>query len=255
VPFETFVASPLRLKLLCSSSGSEAIVIKAVIFDVDGTLVNTVDLHAESWQDAFKHFGFYIPYEKVRHQIGKGGDQLMPVFLSKEELDSYGKQIEEYRSQLYLSEYISRARPFPKVRELFERIKADGKKIALASSAKEEELDAYKNLLKIEDLVEGETNADEVEKSKPHPDVFDAALEKVGRPSAEDVIIIGDTPYDAQAAGKLKLHTIGLLCGGFPEEELRAAGCIEIFRDPADLLARYEESSIRNSVAKRSARR
>jgi HAD superfamily hydrolase (TIGR01549 family) len=218
--------------------------IKAVIFDIDGTLVDSVDLHAKAWQETFKHFGRDVPYEEVRHQIGKGGDQLMPVFFSKEELDQFGKEMEEYRSKLFKNEYLPRVRPFPKVRELFERIKADGLKIALASSAKEEELQEYKKIAHIEDLVEEETSADDTDKSKPHPDIFEAALSLLGDVSAREAVVVGDTPYDAQAAGKIGLRTIGVLCGGFPESELRAAGCIEIYDGPADLLARYDESII-----------
>jgi phosphoglycolate phosphatase-like HAD superfamily hydrolase len=132
------------------------------------------------------------------------------------------------------------------VRELFERIKADDKRLALASSAKEEELAVYKRIAHIEDLVEEETSADDAEKSKPHPDIFQAALEQLGSPPADEVLVIGDTPYDAEAAGKLKLGTLGVLSGGFPERELRAAGCIAIYDDPADLLARYEETVLRS---------
>ncbi|HYX42908.1 MAG TPA: HAD family phosphatase, partial [Pyrinomonadaceae bacterium] len=110
--------------------------IKAVIFDIDGTLIDSVDLHARAWQEAFKHFGREIPYEQVRHQIGKGGDQLMPVFFTKEELDEFGNELEKYRGDLYKREYLPRVRAFPKVRALFERIRADGKQIALASAAK-----------------------------------------------------------------------------------------------------------------------
>lgn len=219
--------------------------IRAVIFDIDGTLVDSVDLHAQAWQEAFKRFGREIPYQDVRHQIGKGGDQLMPVFFSKEELDRFGEELEKYRGDLYKREYLPRVRGFPKVRELFERIKADGKRIALASSAKEDELETYKKVARIEDLVEKETSADDADKSKPHPDIFEAALEQLGDIAPDEAIVVGDTQYDAQAAGKLNLRTIGMLCGGFPEEELREAGCIAIYRDPADLLARYDDSIIR----------
>ena len=220
--------------------------IRAVIFDIDGTLVDSVDLHAQAWQEAFKRFGREIPYQDVRHQIGKGGDQLMPVFFSKEELDRFGEELEKYRGDLYKREYLPRVRGFPKVRELFERIKADGKRIALASSAKEDELETYKKVARIEDLVEKETSADDADKSKPHPDIFEAALEQLGDIAPDEAIVVGDTQYDAQAAGKLNLRTIGMLCGGFPEEELREAGCIAIYRDPADLLARYDDSIIRH---------
>ena len=218
--------------------------IEAVIFDIDGTLVDSVDFHARAWATAFRKFGREVSFEDVRKQIGKGGDQLMPVFFSKDELENFGDEMEEYRGRLYKREYISRVRAFPRVRELFERVQKDGKRIALASSAKEDELKMYKQIARIDDLVETETSADDAEKSKPHPDIFEAALKSLGDVDASRAIVIGDTPYDAEAAGKINLRTVGLLCGGFPEADLRSAGCLEIYRDPADLLARYDESII-----------
>jgi HAD superfamily hydrolase (TIGR01549 family) len=218
--------------------------LKAIIFDIDGTLVDSVDLHARAWQEAFRHFGREVEFEKIRHQIGKGGDQLMPVFFSAEELERFGEEMEKFRGDIYKREYISRVRAFPQVRELFERIRRDGKRIALASSAKRDELKVYKELARITDLIEEETSADDAEKSKPHPDIFEAALAALGDVRADEAIVIGDTPYDAEAAGKINLRTIGVLCGGFPEAELRAAGCTDIYRDPADLLARFDASPL-----------
>src|SRR5688572_31724390 len=113
-----------------------SISVMAIIFDIDGTLIDSVDLHAQAWQLAFKHFGRDIPFEKVRKQIGKGGDQLMPVFFTRKELDEFGDDIEEFRGKVFKREFLPRVRPFPKVRELFERILAHGKKIVLGSSAK-----------------------------------------------------------------------------------------------------------------------
>jgi HAD superfamily hydrolase (TIGR01509 family) len=217
--------------------------IKAVIFDIDGTLVDSVDLHAQAWKEAFKHFGKDIPFEMVRHQIGKGGDQLVPVFFSREELEEFGEQLEEFRGELFKSDFLKRVRPFPEVRELFLRVKDDGKKIALASSAKEDELKIYKELTHIEDLVAEETSSDDVEKTKPHPDIFAVALDRLNV-NADEAIAVGDTPYDAEAAGKLGLRTIGMLCGGFTGRELLSAGCIELYEDPADLLSRYGDSAI-----------
>lgn len=218
--------------------------IKAVIFDIDGTLVDSVDLHAQAWKEAFKQYGKDVPYQQVRRQIGKGGDQLMPVFFSREELEEFGEEMEEYRSKIYKRDYLPRVRAFQGVRELFMKIKEDGKRIALASSAKEEELKVYKKIAQIEDLIEGETSADDAERSKPYPDIFKAALEQLNDVSAAEAIVVGDTPYDAEAAGKLRLRTIGVRCGGFPEEELLAAGATTIYEDPADLLAHYDETII-----------
>jgi HAD superfamily hydrolase (TIGR01549 family) len=216
-------------------------VIKAVIFDIDGTLVDSVDFHAKAWQRTFERFGREVAFEEVRQQIGKGGDQLLPVFFSRAELDDYGEELEKYRGELYKREYLPRVLAFPRVRELFERIRDDGKRIALASSAKEDELGAYKKIARIEDLVEEETSADDADKSKPHPDIFQATLARLGDVEPADTVVVGDTPYDAEAAMKANLPTIGVLCGGFPEDQLRAAGCVRIYRDPADLLANYDQ--------------
>ena len=218
--------------------------ITVVIFDIDGTLVDSVDLHAEAWAVTFAKYGKQIDVNTVRRQIGKGSDQLLPVFFSPAELSQFGKQLEQERSALFKRDYLPRVKAFPQTRELCERIKQDGKQIALASSAKEDELKVYKQLARVADLLTGETSSEDVAQSKPHPDIFAAALKQVGNPPAEDTIVVGDTPYDAQAAGKIQLRTIGVLCGGWREEALRQAGCVAIYRDPADLLAHYDTSPL-----------
>lgn len=223
--------------------------LKAVIFDIDGTLVDSVDLHAQAWQEAFRHFGHDIPYEQVRHQIGKGGDQLMPVFLAPHELRRYGSELDRYRSELFKRDYLPRVRAFPWVRELFQRIRSVGLRIALASSAKGDELAAYKRVARISDLVEEQTSADDAAHSKPYPDIFAAALGRLRNVNADEAIAVGDTPYDAEAAGKLGLRTVGVLCGGFAKAELRAAGCVAIYRNPGDLLARFAESPLAETAA------
>ena len=218
--------------------------IKAVIFDIDGTLVDSVDLHARAWQEAFAKFGHSIAYAALRSQIGKGGDQLIPVFLSKQEQEHYGEELDEYRGKLFKAKYLSHVKPFPRVRELVQRVKDDGKQIALASSAKEEEVDVYKRLAHIEDLIEQQTSADDAERSKPHPDIFQAALARLHDVSATEAVTIGDSPYDAIAAKKLKMTSIGVLSGGFPEQDLRAAGYDAIYRDCAELLEKYDNSML-----------
>jgi phosphoglycolate phosphatase-like HAD superfamily hydrolase len=217
--------------------------IEAVIFDVDGTLVDTVDQHAAAWQRTFAHFGHDIGFAAIRSQIGKGGDQLMPVFLPRNEIERRGKDIEDYRKALFTRDYLPHVRGFPKVRDLFKRILAEGKRIALASSAKGDELIAYKTAADIVDLVDEETSSDDAERSKPHPDIFQAALARLEL-APGSAVVVGDSPYDAEAAGKAGMQTIGVLCGGFPEADLRKAGAAQIYRDPADLLANCERSLI-----------
>lgn len=215
--------------------------IKAFIFDVDGTLIDSNDFHAKAWEKAFAKYGFTVSFEEIRPQIGKGADTLLPVFLSEEEIEKYSDKLGDARAEIFKEEYLDKVKPFPKVRELFEKIKADGHKIALASSANEDEVKAYKKIANIEDLVEKETSADDADKSKPHPDIFNAALELLGNPKPETVLVVGDTLYDAEAATKAKLKIVGVLSGGFSEKDLREKGCVEIYKDAADLLENYEK--------------
>ncbi|SFD52237.1 HAD family hydrolase [Methylobacterium sp. 13MFTsu3.1M2] len=215
---------------------------RAVIFDIDGTLLDSVDLHARAWVEAFAHFGVETGFAEVRRQIGKGGDELMPVFLSEERIAREGETIEAYRSDLFKRRYLSEVRPFPGVRPLFEHIRSAGLKIALASSGKRSEVEHYTEILEIGDLVDVATSSDDADRSKPHPDIFEAALAKLDGVPPDAIIVVGDTPYDAEAAAKAGLRTVGLLCGGFPEADLRAAGCAAIYRDPEDLLDRFAES-------------
>ncbi len=219
---------------------------QAIIFDIDGTLLDSVDLHAQAWQEAFRDFGWDVGFEEIRSQIGKGGDQLLPVFLSPDELKSKGKELQEFRSQLFKKKYLSKVKPFPGVRELFQKVKENGQGIALASSAKGDELKDFERIANIEDLVEVETSSADAKRSKPHPDIFEVALDRLGdsiRP--QQVIVVGDSPHDAEAAKKAGLRTVGVRCGGFPEADLWKAGCMALYDGPEDLLEHYEESPLR----------
>lgn len=219
---------------------------RAVIFDVDGTLVDTVDFHAEAWQRALAHFGYDVAFGDVRSQIGKGGDQFLPMFLPEEEIENSGPAIEHYRTELFGREYMPRVRGFPCVRELFIELRNAGLRTSLASSAKGEELTGYKKAADIEDLVDTETSSDDAERSKPYPDIFLAALDRL-QLHAADAVVVGDTPFDAQAAGLAGLRMIGLRCGGFPDEGLRSAGAIEVYDDCADLLRNLRASAIHSA--------
>ncbi len=214
---------------------------RAFIFDIDGTLVDSNELHVDSWDRAFRRFGKHFSREKLRAQIGKGSDQYLPEFLTPDEIHRFGKALDEYRSDLFKMEYLSKVRPFPKVRELFQRIRDDDKCIALASSGKREDTKYYIDLLKIDDLIEDYTSGDDADNSKPTPDIFAASLKKLGDISPADAVTVGDTRFDIEAAAKAGLHTIAFLCGGTSESVLREVGAIAIFRDPADFLAHYDE--------------
>lgn len=220
---------------------------KAVIFDVDGTLIDTVDLHGESWRQILWRYGRETSHDEVRRQIGKGGDLLMPVFLPKDVVEKQGKEIEDARADLFLKEYWPRARALPGVRPLFERIRNEGLRVVLGSSGKKDEVKRYAKLAGIEDLVEAKTSSDDAEKSKPHPDIFQAALERIAPVGPDQAIVVGDTPYDAEAAAKAGIRTIGVLSGGYPRADLEAAGCVAIYWDCADLLRNYESSPLAGS--------
>ncbi len=218
--------------------------VQGVIFDIDGTIIDSVDLHIESWKRAFQQFGKECSYELIRRQIGKGADEFLAVFFSTEELDRLAGDLENYRSELFKREYLPKAKAFPRVRELFERIKQDGRKIALASTAKAEEIEIYKEMARIDDLVDTVACSEEVKHSKPHRDICSTAVQKLGNIAPDRVIAVGDTRYDAEAAGKINVRTVGLLCGGGNREELNQAGCIAMYKDPADLLDHYDYSPL-----------
>ena len=214
---------------------------RAVLFDVDGTLVDTNDLHAAAWREAFLEFGLDKPVEEIRWQVGKGGDNLIPSLFP--DLDEARREeIEAFRGDLFKRDYLPRATPFPGVRGLFERLAAQGTKIVLASSSHKEEVDYHLSLIACADLVSATTSKDEVENSKPCPDIFAAALGKVAPLGADEVAVVGDTPWDAEAARKLGLRIVGFRSGGFPDEALTGAGACELYDGPGDLLARFDRS-------------
>ena len=214
---------------------------RAVLFDVDGTLVDTNDLHAAAWLQAFNHFGLDKPFEEIRWQVGKGGDNLIPSLFP--DLDEARRsELEEHRSDLFKRDYLPRAVPFPGVRALFERLVADDVRIVLASSSHAEEVDFYLGLIGCADLVAATTSKDDVENSKPCADIFEAALGKVAPLGAGEAAVVGDTPWDAEAAGRLGLRTIGFRSGGFPDEALAEAGACELYDGPEHLLASYSVS-------------
>jgi HAD superfamily hydrolase (TIGR01509 family) len=216
--------------------------IKAVLSDIDGTLVQSNWLHAAAWRDAFSVVGIELEIEEVRRQIGKGGDELIPVFVPWWKRTAIEEPLKKYRQFVFRTDYLHQVEPFPKVRELFLRMKESGIKISLASSADEEELKAYKKIANIDDLVEKSGSADDAKRSKPHPDIFEATLKKLGL-SHQQVLALGDTPYDAEAAGKAGIWTVGVTTGGWNKDELLAAGCIEVYTDVADLLEHFEGSA------------
>jgi HAD superfamily hydrolase (TIGR01549 family) len=226
---------------LLASTTEDCELPKAAIFNLDGTLLDSVDLHAIAWQEAMLEFGHEVSFEQARSQIGKGGDKLIPVFLFADEQRDHGKELEEWRGKRFKTEYLSLVRPFSAVPDLLRRVRDAGLRVAVASSAKKDEVDKYPDIARITDLVDLITSSDDAEESKPAPDIFEIVLKKLKIEGA-DAVAIGDTPYDAEAAGKAKIATIGVLCGGFTEGSLRQAGCVEIYPGPATLFARFADS-------------
>jgi phosphoglycolate phosphatase-like HAD superfamily hydrolase len=183
---------------------------KAAIFDLDGTLIDSVDFHALAWHEAMVMFGHDVSFEQVRGQIGKGGDKLIPVFLSPDEQRDHGKELEEWRGDRFKTQYLPLVRPFSAVPELLRRVRDAGLRIAVASSAKKDEVEKYLDIACIADLVDAKASAEDAEESKPAPDIFEIVLKKL-KMEGPDAVAIGDRPYDAAAAGKAGIATIGWL--------------------------------------------
>ncbi|CAF0720953.1 unnamed protein product [Rotaria sp. Silwood1] len=215
----------------------------AVIFDVDGTLIDSVDYHAKTWHDALEYYNIKSNLSDVRMQIGKAADQLLPVFATDEQIKKYSEDIKARKAKLFKDNYLHKVKPFPGVRQLFELIKQRNIPIALASSAASDELELYKNIANVSDLIDCQTssNSKDVKRSKPYPDIFLAALKLLKNPPNNRVVVIGDTPWDAQAAVAAKLKIVGVLCGGFDEKLLRESGCTWIYRDIIELTKNYDQ--------------
>jgi HAD superfamily hydrolase (TIGR01509 family) len=213
--------------------------LKGVIFDVDGTLVDSNDAHAQSWVDTFREAGYDVPFDKVRPLIGMGGDKLLPQTIGISRDSDEGKKLLERRGEIFSHNYLPHLRPLPGARELVLRVRRDGLKAIVATSAKDEELKGLLKAAHVEDLMEEKATASDAKHSKPDPDIVHAAIEESGIPQ-QQLVMIGDTPYDVEAATKAKLRTIGFLSGGWTREALK--GAVAIYDGPADLLAHYDSS-------------
>lgn len=217
--------------------------LKAVLFDLDGTLIDSNPAHVSAWREAFGNAGFDVPEAAIAGQIGKGGDLLVPALLP-DLPDDRRSALEKAHSRIYRDRFLDVVRPIPGARDLVVRVHDAGRKVVLASSAAAAELDHYVDLLGIRDFIAATTSADEVEHSKPAPDIFVAALAKVAPFTADEAIMIGDAPYDAMGAAAVGIATIGVRSGGFSDAVLRDAGVVAIYEDVGDLLARYADSPL-----------
>jgi HAD superfamily hydrolase (TIGR01549 family) len=213
--------------------------IRGVIFDVDGTLIDSNDAHARAWVDALTEAGYGVPFEQVRRLIGMGGDKLMPEIIGVEKESPQGSSIAERRSALFRERYLSTVRPFPRVVELLQRLQDDSLTLVVASSAQADELSDLLEIAHAADYFRDTTSSSDAEHSKPDPDIVQAALDRM-QYKPDEVVMIGDTPYDIEAAGKAGVALIALRCGGWNDQELD--GAFEVYDDPADLLTHYTES-------------
>jgi membrane protein len=216
--------------------------ITAVLFDIDGTLVDSNDMHVLAWEEAFAGIGASFDRDVIHSQIGKGTDMLVPTLLpdlGEDEQEALG----EAHGAIFKAKYLGKAKPFAHAHDLLAKARAAGQRVVLASSASQGELDHYLDLLDARDLVDATTSSDDVEKTKPAPDIFATAIRKIGADPAE-VIVVGDTPYDVEAAAKCGIAAIALRSGKFSDDALNAAGAIAIYDDAAALLERYDASPL-----------
>jgi membrane protein len=212
---------------------------RAILFDVDGTLIDSNDAHVAAWEAAFSEAGYQIPTANIHAQVGKGADNLVPSLLpdaTPEQAEALGEAHGRFFKPM-----LPDLKPFPGAPELLARAHASGARVVLASSASKDELEHHIETLGVRDLLHATTSKDDVESSKPAPDIFAAAVKAAGVP-AENAIAVGDTPYDIKAAGGAGIRCVGLLSGGFPADTLGDA--VAIYPDAQALLDRFDESPL-----------
>lgn len=218
--------------------------VKGVLLDIDGTLVDSNDAHAHAYVEAFAEHGFDVEFDQVRSLIGMGGDQLIPRIvpsLSGEEGE--GKEIADRRKELIMQKYGANLAPTDGSRQLIEKLKQSGYELVISSSATSEELSVLLKAAQVDDLLDQNlaTTSSDTEHSKPEPDLIEVTLEK-GHLQPNEAIMLGDTPYDIQAANAAGVAVIAFRSGGFSDEQLAEA--IEIYDSPADLLAHFDQSPL-----------
>lgn len=202
------------------------------ILDVDGTLVDTNYHHALAWHRALHAHGHQVQMWKVHRHIGMGGDQILDALIGERAAAADGEAIREAEAEAY-GELIGEVEPMEGARELIQRLREEGSTVILASSAKQEEVDHYLDLLEARELVDGWTTSADVEATKPEPDLVHAALEKAG--NEEPSVMVGDSVWDVEAARRAGLPTLAVLTGGFSAAELREAGASQVVESIAEL--------------------
>jgi HAD superfamily hydrolase (TIGR01509 family) len=215
----------------------------AAILDIDGTLVDTNYQHALAWYRAFRRHDVVLAVWRIHRHIGMGGDQLVPALTDEAFDDEHGDEVRAAETELYM-QMIGEVEPMRDARRLIEEIKRRGHTALLASSAKQQEVDHYLDLLDARELADGWTSSADVESTKPEPDLVHAALQKAGADAGE-AVMVGDTPFDVEAARRAGVATLAVMTGGFSEAELRDAGAQDVFESVAELRARLDEAALR----------
>ncbi len=216
--------------------------IKGILLDIDGTLVASNDAHAQAWVEAFAAYGYQVQFQQVRPLIGMGADQLMPRLVPNlSGKEGEGKEIADQRKELILNKFSANLAPTPGAKPLIEKLKQAGYELVISSSATSEELSVLLKAAQVDDLLEQRTatTSSDADSSKPAPDLIAATLKK-GNLQANEAILLGDAPYDIQAANAAGVGVIAFRTGGFSDEQL--ADAIAIYDSPADLLAHYDRS-------------
>ena len=212
------------------------------VLDIDGTLVDTNYQHALAWYRAFRRHQIVLPVWRIHRHIGMGGDQVVEALTDQHTEQRLGDDIRAAEKELYF-ELIDEVEPMEGARELISELGRRGHLVVLASSAKEDEVERYLDLLDARELADGWTTSANVEATKPAPDLVHAALSRVGG-SSEDAVMVGDTPWDVHAARGAGVETIAVLTGGFAIEELRESGAVEVFESVADLCAGLDRTQL-----------
>ena len=213
--------------------------LRGVIFDIDGTLVASNDAHARSWADALSDAGFDVPFDVIWPMIGMGGDKLLPAATGIEADSVAGKRIAKHKAKIFSSNYLPHLEPTPGARDLVQRMSDDGFNLVVATSADRTQLGSLLEVAGVSHLLKLATTSSDAAKSKPDPDIVQAAVRKSGL-EPERLIMLGDTPYDVQAAIGAHVNLVGLLSGGWTIAEL--SGATAIYDNPADVLRWYEHS-------------
>ena len=215
---------------------------RAILLDIDGTLVDSNDAHVEAWKQALASEGYVFTRAQIHAQIGKGGDNLLPSLLPDADPDVLDL-IDNAHGEIFRRDFLPRVEPFSGAMEILKSLVQSGHTLVLASSASRNEVDHYVDLLDADGLLTGTTSKDDVAHSKPCPDIFTAALALTGCP-AEAAVVIGDTPYDMIAARRAGLDAIAVLSGGFDEGDLRSCAPLAVYRDVAELAEEYASSPL-----------